>query len=266
MKPSFGRVPQWPLGAFAGVAVAGPLAGTVRDTALMLSAMARFDYRDPYSLPDDPRDWSAGIEDGVAGLRVAILRAPGFPAPIDADGQAAVEEAAQRLQHDGAEVEEAVVDLPDTRDVFSRIWSVALSRLVAALPEAARALLDPGLRQVAAASGAMTAIEFMEAEAMRLTAAHAMARLHQRFDIVLCPTVPQPAPLAEAKIEDPIEALWTQWAPWTFTFNLTRQPAISVPMGRDAAGLPRSVQVAAALYRDDLVLRAARSIERQSKL
>jgi aspartyl-tRNA(Asn)/glutamyl-tRNA(Gln) amidotransferase subunit A len=55
--------------------------------------------------------------------------------------------------------------------------------------------------------------------------------------------------------------LWTAWAPWTFTFNLTRQPAISVPMGLRSDGLPNSVQIAAAQFRDDLVLRAGRTIE-----
>ncbi len=60
---------------------------------------------------------------------------------------------------------------------------------------------------------------------------------------------------------DAAEALWRDWAPWTFAFNLTRQPAITVPMPAGEDGLPRSVQVAAALYRDDLVLRAARVIE-----
>ena len=53
VKPSFGRIPQWPLGAFGHVAVAGPMTRTVRDAALMFSAMARFDLRDPYALPDD---------------------------------------------------------------------------------------------------------------------------------------------------------------------------------------------------------------------
>jgi aspartyl-tRNA(Asn)/glutamyl-tRNA(Gln) amidotransferase subunit A len=74
--------------------------------------------------------------------------------------------------------------------------------------------------------------------------------------------VPQSAPRVDAPVPDPLHALWTEWAPWTFLFNLTRQPAISVPMGRDANGLPRAVQLAAALYRDDLVLRGARAIER----
>ena len=89
-----------------------------------------------------------------------------------------------------------------------------------------------------------------------------MAQLHGRYHLVLCPVVPGPPPLADAPTTDPVRALIEEWAPWTFGFNLTRQPAISVPMGVGAAGLPRSVQLAAALYRDDLVLRGARVLER----
>ena len=269
LKPSFGRVPQWPLGAFAPIAVAGPLARSVRDAALMLSAMAGFDLRDPFSLPaeaheraaGDPRDWRDGIEDGVAELRVAVLRRPGFEAPVDWEGIAAVEQAAQLLMEAGAEVEEADPALPDTREIFGRLWGVALARLVQSFPETRRHMLDPGLLEVAAANAGVPATTLMEMEAQRIAAAHAMARLHQRYDLVLCPTVPNLAPLADAPPGDPAEALWTSWAPWTFPFNLTRQPAIAVPMGFAGNGLPRSVQIAAALYRDDLVLRAARTLE-----
>src|SRR6185312_16203066 len=90
LKPTFGRVPLWPASVFPGVSVAGPMTRTVRDAALMLSAMARYDVRDPFCTPDDGRDWRDGIEDGVAGLSVAVLRRPGFDAPVDPDGAAAV--------------------------------------------------------------------------------------------------------------------------------------------------------------------------------
>jgi aspartyl-tRNA(Asn)/glutamyl-tRNA(Gln) amidotransferase subunit A len=261
LKPTFGRVPQWPLGAFAQVAVAGPITRSVRDAALMLSAMARHDLRDPFSLPDDPRDWRTGIEEGVAELRVAVLRRPGFEAPVDWEGIAAVEHAARLLMEAGAEVEEAEPALPDTREIFGRVWGAALARLVQSFPESRRHMLDQGLVEVAEAHAGMAASEFMEAEAMRIAAAHAMARFHQRYDLILCPTVPVLAPLADAPTENPVEALWTSWAPWTFAFNLTRQPAISVPMGFAANGLPRAVQLAAGMYRDDLLLRAARTLE-----
>jgi aspartyl-tRNA(Asn)/glutamyl-tRNA(Gln) amidotransferase subunit A len=266
LKPSFGRVPQWPLGAFAAVACAGPMARTVEDCALMLGAVARHDDRDPYSLPDDPRDWTAGLDAGVRGLRVGVLREPGFDAPVDRDGIAAVERAAAILDEAGAEVAEAAPILPDTRLVFGRIWAVALAALVQGLPEDARGLLDEGLRRVAADAAGVTGAEMLAAEAMRLQAAHAMARLHRGFDLVLCPTVPGPPPLAGAQPDDPAAALWQEWAPWTFLFNLSRQPAVTVPLGVGVRGLPRSVQLAAALYRDDLVLRAARVVEQAEPL
>ncbi|HEY0184212.1 MAG TPA: amidase [Rhodopila sp.] len=261
LKPTYGRIPQWPASAFASVAVAGPMTRTVRDAALMFGAMARWDLRDPFCLPDDPRNWLDGIEDGVAGLTVGVLNNPGFDAPVDPDGIAAVEQAAQLLVDAGAYVEQADAGLPDTSTVFGRVWGAALARLVAGLPSQLAGLLDPGIREVAETLGGMTAIEFMDAEATRAAAAHAMARLHQRYDLVLCPTVPAGPPLADAPTVDPVRALWTDWAPWTFAFNLTRQPAISVPMGPRSDGLPNSVQIAAAQFRDDLVLRAARAIE-----
>jgi aspartyl-tRNA(Asn)/glutamyl-tRNA(Gln) amidotransferase subunit A len=261
LKPTYGRVPQWPAGAFASVACAGPMTRSVRDAALMLSAMAQYDARDPFCVPDDDSDWLDGIDAGVAGLRVGVLRNPGFDAPADADAIAGVERAAQLLTDAGAAVEEADPGLPDTRRIFARVWGVALARLVGLFPAEQRHLLDPGLLEVARTQGGMSAIEFLDAEALRVAAAHAMARLHQRYDLVLCPTVPCGPPPADAPTVDPVQALWTQWAPWTFTFNITRQPAISVPVGLRKDGLPRSVQLAAAQYRDDLVLRAARAIE-----
>ncbi len=262
LKPTYGRIPQWPAGAFASVACAGPMTRTVRDAALMLSVMARHDARDPFCLPDDPRDWRDGIEDGVAGLSVAVLGRPGFDAPVDADGIAAVERAARILADAGATVEAFDPELPDTSLVFSRLWGASLARLALTMPAEKRVLLDPGILEVAERLGGMSAIEFMDAEAMRAVAGHAMARLHQRYDLVLCPTVPNGPCLADAPTTDPVRALMTAWAPWTFTFNVTRQPAITVPLGFRQDGLPNSVQIAAAQFRDDLVFRAARAIER----
>jgi len=264
VKPSYGRIPQWPHGAFSAVAVAGPMTRTVRDAALMFSAMARHDLRDPVSLPDAPRDWRDGIEDGVAGLRVALVRRLGFDPPLDEEGRAALDLAAKLLEEAGAIVEEAEPDLPDTRAIFSRVWGVALARVWSSTPEEKRALLDAGIEEVARGNAGMTAAEFLGAEMLRVECAHAMARFHQRFDLILTAATPTAAFAADAPTVRPVESLWRDWAPWTFAFNLTRQPAISVPIGLDEAGMPRGVQVAAALYRDDLAFRAARTLEREA--
>jgi aspartyl-tRNA(Asn)/glutamyl-tRNA(Gln) amidotransferase subunit A len=261
LKPSFGRVPQWPLSAFGSVSCAGPMTRTVRDAALMLSALARHDGRDPYCLPDDPRDWRTGIEDGVVGLRVSVLRAPGFEAPVDADGIAAVEQAAALLADAGAEIVDENPGLPDAGAAFAQLWGLSLAALAGAMTPEQRALLDTGILGVAAHHAGAGGLAVMAGEAARVQAAHRMALFHRRFDLVLCPTVPGPPPLADAPTGDAMSALLRDWAPWTLLFNLTRQPAITVPLGMTGAGLPRSVQLAAGLYRDDLVLRAARVLE-----
>ncbi len=262
LKPTFGLVPQWPLGAFGHVAVAGPLARSVRDAALLLQACAVFDPRDPFSLPEQERDYLAGLEAGVAGLRIGVLADPGFAAPVDADGLAAVAAARRILVSAGAVVEDVSLALPDTSEIFSKVWGTALARLVESLAFEKRHLLDAGLLAVAARFGNVSGAEVLEAEALRVRAAHVMAVFHAAYDALLCPCVPHAAPLAEAAIGDPVAALWTDWAPWTFLFNLTRQPAISLPMGLNAAGLPVAVQLAAGMYRDDVLLRVARAVER----
>jgi len=261
MKPSYGRIPQWPHSAFGQVSCAGPMTRTVRDAALMMSAMARADLRDPFCLPDDPRDWREGIDTGVAGLRVAVVRRLGFEPPLDAEGASAVALAAKILEENGAIVEEANPDLPDIRAIFGRVWGVALARLVETTPREKRELLDKGLLEVAEREGGMSAIDFLGAEALRVEAAHAAARFHQKYDLILCPTTPTAAFAADDPTLHPTQALWRDWAPWTFAFNITRQPAISVPIGLDEAGMPRGVQFAAAQLRDDLCFRAARVIE-----
>lgn len=262
VKPSHGRVPQWPHSAFGSVSCAGPMTRSVRDAALMLSAMARADVRDPFCLPDEPRDWRQGIEGGVRGMRVAVMRRPGFDAPLDADGEAMLQQAADWLRQEGALVEEADPDFPDTREGFGRVWGVALARMVSLTPEAKRGMLDSGLEEVARREGGTSAIDFLGAEVARTQAAHAAGQFHLRYDLILAPCTPTAAFAADQPTLHPTQALWRDWAPWTAVFNLTRQPAISVPVGLDAEGMPRAVQVAAAQGRDDLCFRAARAIER----
>lgn len=261
VKPSFGRVPQWPLGAFATVAVAGPMARSVADAAALLGEIARFDWRDPFALPDPPPGWPGAVAPEVAGLRIALVRRLGFAAPAEAAAWAAVERAAEALGEAGAIVEEADPDLPDTRAVFVQLWANALARLVGTVPAERRDLLDPALVALAARAPPMSAADYLGVQAAAIETAHAMAAFHRRYDALLCPAVPGPPPAVEEPLTAPEEDLWQRWAPWTFTFNLSRQPAVAVPTGLGPDGLPQSVQVAAPLYADAVALRVAAAIE-----
>ncbi len=266
VKPTYGRVPQWPHGAFAAVAVAGPMARTVRDAALLLQVMARPDARDPYALDTAPPDLLAGIEAGVGGLRIALVRRFGYDPPLDTEGEAALVTAAEVLREAGAEVEEADPALPDTRAIFSRVWGRRWPGWWRAPRPDRRALLDPGLLEVAADMEGTTAADMLEADALRGEAAHRMAMFHLRYDLVLTAATPTAAFPADQPTREPLEALWREWAPWTFAANLTRQPAVAVPVGLDAEGMPRAVQILAAQGQDGLALRAARVIEQAARV
>jgi aspartyl-tRNA(Asn)/glutamyl-tRNA(Gln) amidotransferase subunit A len=235
VKPSFGRVPQWPLGAFASVAVAGPMARSVRDAALMLNALARHDLRDPFCLPAEDRDWRHGIEDGVGGLRIALIRRQGFDAPLDAEGHAALELAARALEAAGAIIEEAEPELPDVRHIFGRVWGVALARLVASVPEEKRELLDAGIAAIAEREARMSAVDFLAAEALRIEAA----------------ALPWPASTSASTRADALHAdrafaadqptlhahlaLWRDWAP----LDLRLQPdAAAGDLGARSGSMP----------------------------
>ena len=165
LKPSFGRVPQWPLGAFASIAAAGPMTRTVRDGALLFSALCRFDLRNPYRPPPSRASratGATGIEDGVAEMRVTIIRRPASRRRWTGEGIAAVEQAAQLLTEAGAEVEEADPGLPDLREIFCRVSGVAMATLVEGLPEGKRHLLETAIQTVATANAGLPATVLMQ--------------------------------------------------------------------------------------------------------
>ncbi|WP_297366833.1 amidase family protein [Acidocella sp.] len=260
MKPSFGLTPQWPLGAFGHVGAAGPIARTVKDAALLLETLAGYHKADPFSLDLPKRDYTATLEDGVAGLKIGILRHPGFAATADDEQWQALDQARHLLEAQGAVISEVTIDLPDISELLVTLWGIAQARQLALIAPERHADLDPLFVETARKFQGISGLELIDAEAKRLRAAHAMAALG--VDGLLCPAVPHAAPLAKAPLPDPVHALVHDWAPWSFLFNLTRQPAVTLPIGVNTNNLPLAVQVAAPLYRDEVALKIARALER----
>ena len=89
-----------------------------------------------------------------------------------------------------------------------------------------------------------------------------MAEFHRKYDLLLTPTMPVPALPVGQDLNDPTsERHWIDWSPFSYPFNMTRQPAASIPCGLTSAGLPIGLQIVGPLYADDRVLRAARAFE-----
>lgn len=264
MKPSQGRVPTYPPSALNVLAHQGPITRRVEDAAAMLSVIARSDARDMTAWNTPAPDFSAGLEAGVRGLRVAFSARLGQSFALDPEIEAAARKAARVLEDEGALVEEADPPLDRAREMIQAMWWPVMTGLVDMVPPERRREIDPGLLAIAERGKSFTIGDYVAAYAARNELHQAMLRFHQRYDLLLTPTMPITA--LKVGLETPDDGDfggdWSGWSPYTYPFNLTQQPAASVPSGLAKNGLPMGVQAVGPIGADQTVLRAARVIER----
>ncbi len=262
-KPSFGRVPNYPPSAAELVAHAGPMTRTVRDAALMLDVMAGPDERDRSSLPGADVNYLHDCDGGIAGLRVAWSATLGF-SPIEPAVRDIVERAARSFGALGCSVEAEDPGFPDPGEALSLLfYSGVGARVTQGHPEW-RSLIDPGLTRAVDQYRHASAFDVAGALFTRARVWDAMRTFFDRYDLLLTPTMPLTAfPLGK----DFPETVAGQcrpnllWTPFTYVFNLTGQPAITVPCGWSSEGLPVGLQIVGRRYDDATVLRAARAFE-----
>jgi aspartyl-tRNA(Asn)/glutamyl-tRNA(Gln) amidotransferase subunit A len=261
LKPTFGRVPAYPLSAMGLLAHIGPMARTVQDAALMLNVLSLPDHRDPYVLPAEDRNYLDELDNGVRGWRIAYSPTLGY-AKVDAEIAAAVAAAVRQFEAMGASVEEVETIFPSPRDALFTLWAAGAAKLLRAYPVEKRALVDPGLVETAADGERFSAVDYLGADLVRTALGQTMAAFHQRYDLLLTPMMPIPALPVGQDLSDPArERHWIDWSPFSYPFNMTRQPAASIPCGLTRAGLPIGLQIVGPARCDHLVLRAARAFE-----
>ncbi len=266
-KPSYGRVPAYPASPFGTLANVGPMTRTVADAALMLRVLAMPDSRDWLSLPYDGIDYSAAMEGGVKGLKVAFSPALGY-ARVDDEVADAVAAAARTFSDLGAEVEEVDPGFADPTPHFTVLWKSGAYNALRSLSDAQMALIDPGLAMAVEQGSRYGLGDFLDANAARAALGIHMRRFNDRYDLLLTPSLAVPAfdagrntPSGRDAEED-----WMSWTPFSYPFNMTQHPACSVPCGFTAAGLPVGLQIVGPMYHDDLVLRAAQAYEAANPL
>jgi aspartyl-tRNA(Asn)/glutamyl-tRNA(Gln) amidotransferase subunit A len=257
-KPTYGRVPHHPASPFGTLAHVGPMTRTVADAALLLDVISGFDARDAWALDAPPHTCTATLGDGVAGLRIALSPTLGF-AEVDDEVRAAVEAAAAVLATLGATVEHADPGFADPVEPFETLWFAGAAKSMEALGPDARATMDPGLVEIAEQGARYSAVEYLSAMAVRNELGTLMGAFHQRYDLLLTPTLPIVA--FEGGRESPDGRRWTTWTPFTYPFNMTQQPAASVPCGFTTAGLPIGLQIVGPRHADARVLAAAHAYE-----
>ena len=264
LKPSFGRVPVHPFGAAWSLSHAGPMTRSVADAALMLTVIAGPDERDPHSLPDQPIDYLKALKGTLKGLRVAWSPALGY-ATVDPEVQTVCEKAVRRFRELGCRVESADPGWPSPHQAWEIIFFGGIATRLAPYLAERRRDLEPGLVRIVEAAQAWPVTKFVQAWFDRLAFWEHARKFFAKYDLLLTPTVAcQPF---QVGIDNPHEIAGRPvpdygWIPFTYPFNLTGQPAASVPCGFTRAGLPVGLQIVGRRFDDATVLRAAACFEK----
>lgn len=261
-KPSFGRVPAYPLSPFGSVAHLGPHTLSVRDAAIMMNVLKQPDARDWTSLPPDASDYTVGLEDGVRGLRIAYSPTLGYARHVHPEIAAAVEDGVRHFQALGAHVEQVDPGFEDPLEITTSLWFLGAYTVWSGLTPQQQALTDPDFRAEAELGAQLSAAQVQQLHLRRGALGSHMRQFMQHHDLLVTPSVAVPAfearPAGTVKM-DPQAMLG--WTPFSYPFNLTQQPAITVPCGLTSAGLPMGLQIVGPMFGDALVLRAARAFE-----
>jgi len=260
-KPTFGIVPVHPHSPAGTLWHQGPISQTVADAALMLNVIARPDARDWFRAPPLDVDYAEGLDAGVRNLRIGYSRTLGY-ARVDPEIAELVERGARRFEALGARVEELALELEDPISIMQPLWEVALGQAVAPMSAEQRAMLDPPMLGIAERGFRLSALELRGIERQRETFARRMCLLHQDYDLLLMPQLAVAAFEAGHEVPPGTDRKrWWEWSPFTYPFNLSQQPAATVPCGFTRSGLPVALQLVGDKFRDALVLRAARAFE-----
>lgn len=263
-KPSWGRVPNHP--GFPGwerFSQTGPITRSVRDAAALLHVIAGGDDRDPDSLPGSAEEYRAACDDDVKGLHVAWSPDLGY-ARVEPEVLRLCEEAAAQFESLGCHVEVVNPGWESPEAAFGTMVAAQFHAAWGDRLPAAESLLDPTLVNFLRRGGGITARQYFDAQRWARAFWLEVHAFLERFDLLLTPTVavtpftaagPPPRDVAG----EPVSVLG--WMPFTYPFNLTGQPAASIPVGLAAGGLPVGLQIVGRRHADRVVLAAAAAYE-----
>ncbi|MEK9945007.1 MAG: amidase family protein [Alphaproteobacteria bacterium] len=259
MKPSLGRVPLTATGGFWPLSSPGPMTRTVRDAAALLQVMSRPQINDPFVLP--PIDLTVDDEASLKGLRIAqSVELAGANARPEVT--AAVQQQFSVFADLGADVEETAPAVENPMPFYRTLLDSGSALYAAGWTDAELALADTTFREGIERGRALSAVDLRAAYLQRGAFAGQMAAFFDRYDLLVLPC--NPTTTYELGMREPPKEptdTWPVTVCFTAPFNITGQPAITVPFGKTESGLPVGLQIVGRYGRDDLVLRAAAAFE-----
>ena len=263
-KGSGGRVPAFPPSGAGALSCPGPITSTVRDVSKIMNLIAKYDPRDGNALPTENVDYEAELAGDINGLKVAYSATLGFAKLVHPEIEKSARDAAFRLREFGATVEEIDPDVEDPVSFYVSIMHAGNQYSLRKLTDAQKEVLSPSMRKLA--EGPSVAIEsYLGAQERARALTQVMVKFHERFDLIVTPAVAAPAFDASRVCPPEYDQFDNKraWCPFVSLFNLTQQPAISIPIGLTKAGLPMGLQLAAPRFGDALLMRVAHALEQK---
>ncbi|MDN3566779.1 amidase [Paeniroseomonas aquatica] len=263
LKPTYGRLSRRGVVPLSfGMDHTGPLTRTVEDCALAMQVLAGHDPEDPGSAPVPVGDYMSGLRDGVAGLRLGYARAYNIEAGVDAEALAANDAAVEVLAKLGAGIVE--VAMPSLKRFEAAVWTIIHAESFA--------IHQQDLRQRPEAYGRttrerimlgafVTGPQYVQAQRLRLSLMREVDALFGEVDAILCAPAHGAAPLAAESDDGP----WRRAQPITAAFNVTGHPALCLPAGFAANGLPLSLQIVGRNFDEATVLRIGQAYEQATE-
>ena len=262
-KPTYGRIPIHPHGASWSFSHLGPMTRTVRDAALMMNACAGPDPRDQYSLPADGVDHVKALTGSLKGLRVAYSDTLGFAPAVDPEVRAATRAAAGEFRKLGCRVQFVDPGWPSPYACWRAIFLGGIAARLAPYRER-RGEIDAGLQPIIEEALRMPPTAYVEAWFERNAWAAHTRRFFESHDLLLTPTVATAAfelGILYPNTIDGRSVTREASSAFTFPFNMTGEPAASVPCGFTRDGLPIGLQIVGRRFEDATVLRACAAFE-----
>jgi len=260
VKATAGRVPNYPPSAVGTLGHVGPMTHTVADAALMLNIMSTPDGRDWLCLPPADVDYRVGLDRGARGLRLAYSPTLGY-GKVQREVADLVAKAVKTFEGLGARVEEVTAPFADPTETFRTHFFAGIAHSVRSFAEAQLGKLDPDLRKIVEQARKVTITDYMTAVDRRAALGRATRAFHEKYDLLLTPTLAV-APFAAGRLApEGYGDDWVNWTPFTYPFNLTGQPAATVPCGFAAGNRPVGLQIVGAMYQDAVVLQAAQAYQ-----
>jgi Asp-tRNA(Asn)/Glu-tRNA(Gln) amidotransferase A subunit family amidase len=261
MKAQFGRVPVFPTSATPTLGHVAPMARSVRDAALLLGVISGFDARDAASISGPVPDYLAACDSPIEGMRAAWSPTLGYARPTP-EVLEIVEGAVRAFEDLGCPVELVEEVMDDPVDLWNaEFYAGAGTRLKDALRNS-RELLDPAVADILEDALKGTVEEYYAKVFARYELREKVRRFFESYDLLLTPTLPVPPFGVGVNVppELPDRSI-VSWVYYTYPFNLTGNPAASIPCGLTGDGLPVGLQMVTGTNREADLLRAAAAFE-----